>query len=586
MAQMSLGAAVVSGAQEDPFLTGVLDIAIFESSQGPVLYTLTNLGGAGIGAWRPQSNGELVRFDFVVPFGAGQVGIVPQLEVMTLQGETVLGVLGGAEGIGLCTYALAGNGALPATGNNPADTALPVDTTAASLSPMGASNPQQVLFGSRAGQGGLEMWKVGSDGTLFDQQSLAADTSPGSQGMGLVALATLQTETHSLLLAIADGEDALLSWQVGSDGMPSVADRIVVADGLGIAAPSALEIVAIGGRYFAVLAAFGSGSLSVIEISADGRLTPVDHVLDTTDTRFANVTRLEQARIGDAVYLAAAGSDDGLSVFRLLPDGRLLHQITLQDSAAMNLADITAMGFLGGNDGLRLAVASEDAPGLTWLELALDAAGVTRLGGAGDDTLTGGAGADILRDGAGIDTLTGGDGADIFVLDLDGALDVITDFQFGIDRIDLSSWTFFRSPAQLQYTALENGIELSFRDETLRIYSADSTPLTEAMIRSMDLTDLDRNLPAWMEEPEVDRRIIGGDADDSLQGDAQDNHMEGGAGDDILEGNEGDDILDGGTGADRMIGGPGSDIFYVDDAGDRVGESRKWTGHDTVISSV
>ena len=60
----------------------------------------------------------------------------------------------------------------------------------------------------------------------------------------------------------------------------------------------------------------------------------------------------------------------------------------------------------------------------------------------------------------------------------------------------------------------------------------------------------------------------------------------GAGGRDTLNGLSGDDTLDGGAGADLLIGGHGSDVFHVDDAGDRVVESRKWSGHDTVISSV
>lgn len=67
-------------------------------------------------------------------------------------------------------------------------------------------------------------------------------------------------------------------------------------------------------------------------------------------------------------------------------------------------------------------------------------------GGGGADALTGGDGADTLIGGAGADTLTGGAAADIF--DFNAAAetgvsattrDVITDFQQGLDRIDLST---------------------------------------------------------------------------------------------------------------------------------------------------
>lgn len=65
-------------------------------------------------------------------------------------------------------------------------------------------------------------------------------------------------------------------------------------------------------------------------------------------------------------------------------------------------------------------------------------------GGAGLDTLLGGAGADALTGGLGADRLAGGAGADrfIFVTANDSTLaqlDNITDFERGIDRLDLST---------------------------------------------------------------------------------------------------------------------------------------------------
>ncbi|MEL6550916.1 MAG: CAP domain-containing protein [Pseudomonadota bacterium] len=74
--------------------------------------------------------------------------------------------------------------------------------------------------------------------------------------------------------------------------------------------------------------------------------------------------------------------------------------------------------------------------------------------------------------------------------------------------------------------------------------------------------------------------------DQNLVGDNGDNMLVGGLGDDRLSGNAGNDTLDGGAGADWLKGGTGSDVFYVDNSGDRIDESRKWAGTDHVISSV
>ncbi len=63
-------------------------------------------------------------------------------------------------------------------------------------------------------------------------------------------------------------------------------------------------------------------------------------------------------------------------------------------------------------------------------------------GGRGDDVLDGGAGEDHLNGGRGDDRLTGGFLEDTFVFGRNSGHDVITDFQNGIDRIDLTAFGF------------------------------------------------------------------------------------------------------------------------------------------------
>lgn len=61
-------------------------------------------------------------------------------------------------------------------------------------------------------------------------------------------------------------------------------------------------------------------------------------------------------------------------------------------------------------------------------------------GGRGDDILDGGSENDLLNGGRDDDILTGGQGADTFQFGLTAGNDVITDFEDGIDRIDLVAY--------------------------------------------------------------------------------------------------------------------------------------------------
>ncbi|MGW8188810.1 family 16 glycosylhydrolase [Sphingomonas hankookensis] len=85
-----------------------------------------------------------------------------------------------------------------------------------------------------------------------------------------------------------------------------------------------------------------------------------------------------------------------------------------------------------------------------------------------------------------------------------------------------------------------------------------------------------------------DDLLTGGTGADVMDGRAGNDRMFGGAGNDTLTGGAGNDLLDGGTGADDMAGGDGDDIYYVDNAGDRVSEyyNNGKGGYDKVFASV
>jgi Ca2+-binding RTX toxin-like protein len=91
-----------------------------------------------------------------------------------------------------------------------------------------------------------------------------------------------------------------------------------------------------------------------------------------------------------------------------------------------------------------------------------------------------------LHEGAGADTLTGGAGEDVFIFDRDGSVDRITDFQDGVDRLDVSSWGRIYSAQSLLITSTATGAEIAFGDERLIITSAAGGPLAASAFSDAD----------------------------------------------------------------------------------------------------
>ncbi|MCL2876168.1 MAG: M10 family metallopeptidase C-terminal domain-containing protein [Betaproteobacteria bacterium] len=78
-------------------------------------------------------------------------------------------------------------------------------------------------------------------------------------------------------------------------------------------------------------------------------------------------------------------------------------------------------------------------------------------GGDGNDVLYGGAGNDFLYGGKGADTLYGGAGRDTFVFtEVDSAIDVIGDFEIGIDKLDFTK--VMTAGDSIQWKVTTNGI--------------------------------------------------------------------------------------------------------------------------------
>ena len=105
----------------------------------------------------------------------------------------------------------------------------------------------------------------------------------------------------------------------------------------------------------------------------------------------------------------------------------------------------------------------------TWREIA-DLSGVENLVGTAHN--------DLLAGDGGANTLAGGAGADSFVFGNAWGRDLITDFQDGSDRIDLTAVTGLDSFAQLSIVDVAGGAEVSFGGNSIVLTSITMQQLT------------------------------------------------------------------------------------------------------------
>lgn len=364
-------------------------------------------------------------------------------------------------------------------------------------------NGTQAVYGGLAGGDGIG--RLVFTGTRNAQSAAITADSDAVFAASVSAMAAVEIADAQYLLCASGTENGVTVWDVADNGALTSAHSLGVDDGLWVSAPTAMEVVTIGAQAYVILAAAGSSSLSVMEINAAGELQVVDHVIDSQHSRFASVSALAVVEHHGAIYVIAGGADDGISLFLLQADGTLLARGHLADTTQMGLENVSAITAVSVGDGIDIFVASSQVVGITQLHFATGVMGQTwqapasggtvsgtqgmdvLTGAGGNDRLAGGQGADILTDGAGADRLTGGQGADTFIFAYDDQTDVITDFEVGVDQIDLSAWPGLRSTAQLTFTSRSDGISISYGEDTLIVKSADGQPIDPAQFGPADL---------------------------------------------------------------------------------------------------
>ncbi|WP_420583942.1 beta-propeller fold lactonase family protein [Ruegeria sp.] len=459
--------------------SGIGDTALKTFNGVTYLYSVTGAGG-GITVWR-LSEGQLPQqqdteyFSGTITYQVGRSGTP-----ISLAGEEQL-VLDVFSANGLVGYQLNPNGTI---GTLQETGAIPGGGDVSALVQTGS-----VLTVAHDRTDQIATYTIGPGGGLT-----AVSTVSGQAD----SMQALQIGTDHYVIAADAASNTVSTYNVdGTTGALTETDNSDALSTLGIGTPTAVEVVQAYGQSWVVVAGAGSSSLSVMELAADGSLTPTDHVLDSLHTRFGNVQDLSVVEVDGHVFVVAGGGDDGVTLFTLTPGGQLVHQDSFEDTLASGLQNVQTLSVAEVGDELQILVASQQDAGLTQLSVSTADLGIVR-GGFGtvtgtaqndmlsgsilETTLIGGAGDDILIAGVGATTMIGGAGADIFVMQYGSDPTTIDGFEAGVDRLDMFDYPLLRSPDQLTFTPTAQGARIEFLGETIHITSSTGGPLTRDQV--------------------------------------------------------------------------------------------------------
>ena len=463
-----------------------------------------------------------------------------------------------------------------------------------------------LLYSTRHDGPALATWRQWDDGrlTAIDLSTVPPGLPPDAQ---IDSVVPLRIGGVDLLISASTRGNFLSAHRVLPDGTLAAGEFVGLGRGTGFNGPRDICAVEVEGKHYLVVSSAYSSSLTTVRILPGGGLVPVDHVIDERTTRFQSATVMESVTIDGRSFVVAGGADDGLSLFTITPDGRLVHVATVADSDWTRLQDVSALAIRAVDGKIAVFAGSATETGVTQFLIDVGRIGLTVHVGPGgldgtaqDDLIQASIGTTLIRGGDGDDiliagpqsmTMVGGAGADVFMPVAFAGRLTIRDFEPGIDRLDMSMMGMVRSTDQIRFIPVSGGIRMKCGDAVIELRSSDGRSLGAAQFSNAmfpiahyqpaDVRTTINGTPRseLLSATRGGTTIYGWDGNDTLSGSLLEDFLSGGNGNDRIIGRDGDDTLWGGAGSDVIRGGGMNDLILAGDGFDLVlGED----GHDRI----
>ncbi|AZQ65711.1 hypothetical protein EF888_00325 [Silicimonas algicola] len=195
------------------------------------------------------------------------------------------------------------------------------------------------LVSGRLGSGGLDLFTDFGNGLVWS----ASLEDTADRALGDVAAAVAFEHDGAVLVAtVSATENGLNLVAITPGGMGYVA-VMGASEGLPIGRPSDVEVIQRLDETLLVVSGRTSSSLSVVSLGPAGAPILSDHILDAPWTRFQGAEAVATATYGDFAFVAAGGSEGGVSLFTVLPGGRMVHLSSVADADQMPLYRVSAL---------------------------------------------------------------------------------------------------------------------------------------------------------------------------------------------------------------------------------------------------
>ncbi|MDO5633174.1 MAG: calcium-binding protein [Paracoccus sp. (in: a-proteobacteria)] len=622
--------ATVTGAG---FLSNITDLSIATVDGQHVLYSATHVGG-GITAMRIGGADTQIRLIGATAYdGTVSYFREPRVNVMQM-GDSTIVAMSNTGGNAMMAMPVAPSGAVSRAADSGVTALRQVGAAVVSVGQF-STTQGDFVYATREKSTAFTLFRVETDGALTALAQSSAPPSAIRPEAGLDFVLPVKIGTQQVLITLSALGNFIASHSIAANGTIRRAEYMGSGEITGFATPRIATAATISDQTYVIVGSSDSSSLTVFRLGRDGSMTAVDHVIDEGSTRFLRITAMDSVVLDGRAYIFAGGADDGITMFMLRPDGRLVHLETLADDHMLTLARVSAIKAQVIDGKIVLFVSSATKAGITQLVVEPGPAGITGIvsgirptGTDRDDYMIAGPDAIWMHGGAGNDTLVagensiallGGPGADTFVpSNIKGRI-AIRDFEVGVDRLDFSNLGMVRSIYQLTILPQSWGAKIRFHEGVIDIFTTSGTSLPVSFFTNdmFPITNYDpANLPTTItgsagadtlraaaigstihgrgghdlifgsDEPDIIHGDSGNDTirgeggDDTIYGGTGDDRIRGGAGDDLILGGSGNDILWGGNGNDSLSGDAGDDTLYGDNGDDTL---RGGAGNDHLL---